>query len=438
MSKEFITTKRIGDVYRPVETRKQDYQEVERTLSAEEIHQQSARCMSCGIPFCHGAGCPLCNVIPEINEAVHKGHDREAYELLSSTSPLPEFTSRVCPALCEGSCTASLGNDAVMIRQIEKQVIETAFQRGWVSSGKPKQRTGKSVAIVGSGPAGLTAAIELNQAGHRVSVFERNPDFGGLLRYGIPTFKLEKHIIDRRIRLMQEGGIEFQPNTEVGKDISMDYLARQFDAVLVAGGTPTARPLTIPGADLQGIYFALDFLNGNVSAEGRNVLIIGGGDTGSDCVGLSVRQGAKSILQIEIMPEPPAERCSSTPWPLWPYKQRTSSSQMEGGVRRWNLQSTRCLGAHGHVTGVEVQRVEWALSPEGRPLSFTPVEGTTEVLSSDLVFLAMGFLKPKHDIKEKNIFVIGDAANGPSLVVRAMADAKNTVETINRFLMDND
>ena len=437
MSKEFLTTKRINDVYRPVDARKQDYLEVERTLSPEEIHQQSARCMTCGIPFCHGAGCPLCNLIPEINEAVHKGNDRVAYELLSSTNSLPEFTSRICPALCEGSCTASLGTDSVMIRQIEKQVVEMAFEKGWVSREAPKKRTGKSVAVIGSGPAGLAAAIALNQAGHRVSVYDRNPEFGGLLRYGIPSFKLDKKVIDRRIQVMRDTGIEFQANTEIGKDISMDYLSRQFDAVVVAAGTPTARPLDIPGADLQGIFFALDFLNGNVSTEGRNVLVIGGGDTGSDCVGLSVRQGAKSILQIEIMPEPPAERSTSTPWPLWPYMQRTSSSHKEGGERRWNLQSTRCLGPNGHVTGVEVQRVEWSFSPEGRPMSFTAVENTTEVLQADLVFLAMGFLKPKYDIKEKNVFIMGDAANGPSLVVRAMADANKAVESINGFLMDN-
>jgi glutamate synthase (NADPH/NADH) small chain len=437
MSKEFLTTKRISDVYRPVHQRKKDFQEVERKLTAEEIHQQSARCMTCGIPFCHGMGCPLCNVIPEINEAVHKGRDREAYELLSSTSPLPEFTSRVCPALCEGSCTASLGNDSVMIRQIEKQVIETACEKGWVTCGTPKQRTGKSVAVIGSGPAGLTAAIEMNKAGHRVSLYERQPDFGGLLRYGIPAFKLEKSVIDRRIQLMREAGIELQADTEIGKDISLEYLSRQFDAVLVATGTPSPRPLEIPGAELNGIYYALYFLNGYVSAEGKNVLIIGGGDTGSDCVGLSVRQGAKSILQIEIMPEPPEGRSASTPWPLWPYKQRTSSSQMEGGTRRYNLQSTRCLGTNGAVSGVEVQSVDWALSEEGRPLSFKPVEGTTEVLKADLVFLAMGFLKPSFENKGDNLFVIGDAANGPSLVVRAMADAIKAVENINRFLLDN-
>jgi len=437
MSKEFLTTKRISDVYRPVHQRKKDYQEVERKLTAEEIHQQSARCMDCGIPFCHGMGCPLCNVIPEINEAVHNGRDREAYELLSSTSPLAEFTSRVCPALCEGSCTASLGNDAVMIRQIEKQVMETAFENGWVTCGTPKQRTGKSVAVVGSGPAGLAAAIELNKAGHRVSLYESKPDFGGLLRYGIPSFKLDKSVIDRRIQLMREAGIELQAETEIGKDISLSYLSRQFDAVLVATGTPTPRPLNIPGADLNGIYYALDFLYGQVSAEGRNVLIIGGGDTGSDCVGLSVRQGAKSILQIEIMPEPPATRSASTPWPLWPYKQRTSSSQMEGGTRRYNLQSTRCLGANGTVTGVEVQQVAWTLSEDGRPLSFKPVEGTTEILKADVVFLAMGFLKPTFEALEKNVFVIGDAANGPSLVVRAMADAIKVSEKIHGFLLDN-
>jgi len=324
-----------------------------------------------------------------------------------------------------------------MIRQIEKQVIETAFEKGWVTCGTPKQRTGKSVAVIGSGPAGLTAAIELNKAGHRVSLYERQADFGGLLRYGIPSFKLEKSVIDRRIQLMREAGIELQTETEIGKDISMAYLSRQFDAVLVATGTPTPRPLNIPGADLNGIYYALDFLYGQVSAEGRNVLIIGGGDTGSDCVGLSVRQGAKSILQIEIMPEPPVTRSASTPWPLWPYKQRTSSSQMEGGTRRYNLQSTQCLGTNGTVTGVEVQQVEWALSDDGRPLSFKPVEGTTELLKADVVFLAMGFLKPTFEGLERNVFVIGDAANGPSLVVRAMADAIKASEKINGFLLDN-
>lgn len=437
MSKEFLTVKRISDVYRPVDARKKDYLEVERKLTEEEILKQASRCMSCGIPFCHGTGCPLCNVIPEMNDAVHRGNYREAYEILNSTSPMPEFTSRVCPALCEGSCTASLGSDSVMIRQIEKQVIETAFENGWVDCGTPKQRSGKSVAIIGSGPAGLTAAIELNRAGHRVTIFERQPDFGGLLRYGIPAFKLEKSVIDRRIKLMKDAGIEFQAEAEIGKDISYDYLARQFDAVMIASGTPTPRPLDIPGADLQGIYYALDFLNGNVSAEGRHVLIIGGGDTGSDCVGLSVRQGAKSILQIEIMPEPPADRSASTPWPFWPYKQRTSSSQQEGGKRRYSLQSTRCLGENGRVTGVEVQRVEWTLSPDGRPLTFKPVEGTTEIIPADVVFLAMGFLKPAFAFKEKNVFVVGDAANGPSLVVRAMADAKKVAESIHGFLVDN-
>ncbi len=434
MSKDFLTTHRIKDVYRSAEERKHDYYEVERTISDEEITQQSARCMECGIPFCHGTGCPLGNVIPEMNAAVHAGDYQAAYAILSSTSPMPEFTARVCPALCEGSCTASLDYDPVMIRQIEKIVIEKAFACNWVRPRIPCYRTHKTVAVVGSGPAGLAAAIELNDAGHTVTVFERASKFGGLLRYGIPTFKLDKAIVDRRIQVMRNSGIQFQANTEIGKDISMEYLARQYDAVVIASGTPTPRDLKIPGRDANGIYFALDFLNGMVSAEKHHVLIIGGGDTGSDCAGLSIRQGAKSVLQIEIMPEPPAARSASTPWPAWPYKQRTSSSHLEGGKRRWNLQSNHFIAPDGRVTGVDVSPVEWTFSPEGRPLTCKPVEGVHETIKADIVFLAMGFLKPAHHYGEPNIFVVGDAMNGPSLVVRAIADAKKTVERITAFL----
>jgi len=434
MSKDFINIKRIDDVYRPVDERKSDYHEVEREFSVDELREQAARCMNCGIPFCHGAGCPLNNIIPEINAAVHKKNFEGAWELLSSTSQMPEFTSRVCPALCEGSCTAGISLEPVMVRQLEKLVVETAFKNNWVKPDNPV-RNGKKIAVIGAGPAGLAAAIKLNSLGYKVTVFERNAKAGGLLRYGIPPFKLAKSVIDRRIKIMEQSGIEFTYHTAVGKDISMDYLTRHFDAVVVCCGTPEPRDLKAPGRETQGIYFALDFLNGAVSAKDRNVLIIGGGDTGSDCVGLSVRQEAKSILQIEIMPEPPQDRSESTPWPLWPYKLRTSSSQKEGGDRRWSLQTNKFISADGKITGVEVQQVKWELTFDGRPVKFSPVPGTEEVIKADLVFLAMGFLKPEHKYDAANVFVAGDAANGPSLVVRAMAHAKDIAQKAHDFLV---
>ncbi|MEG1980207.1 MAG: glutamate synthase subunit beta, partial [Victivallaceae bacterium] len=393
MSKEFLKVKRISDVYRPVVERVNDSREVERNISLEDIKEQASRCMNCGIPFCHGAGCPLGNVIPEMNAAVHNQDYRTAWNILSSTSSMPEFTSRVCPALCEGSCTAQLISEPVMVRQIEKMVVEYAFANNWVTPSIPTLVSGKRVAVVGSGPSGLSMAIEMNKLGHEVTVFERRSDFGGLLRYGIPSFKLSKEIIDRRIDILKASGIKFEPDTEIGKDISIEYLSERFDAVAIAGGTPVPRDLKIPGRDLKGIYFALDFLNGIVSAAGKKVLIIGGGDTGSDCVGRSVRELAASIVQVEIMPPPPEGRSASTPWPLWPYLLRTSSSQKEGGIRFWNIQSNKFVTEDGeHISGVEVSSVKWEFSPVGHPLKFTVEADKKEVLKADLILLAMGFI----------------------------------------------
>ncbi len=445
---------RIHDIYRPVEQRRRDFKEVERPLSCAEIAEQSARCKDCGIPFCHGAGCPLSNVIPEINSAVAAGDWRRAWEILNTTSSFPEFTSRVCPALCEGSCTGGIEDEPVMVRQLEKATVETAFRNGWVKPFIPEHRNGIRVTVIGSGPAGLAAADELNRLGYLVTVYEANAAPGGLLRYGIPDFKLDKSVIDRRLELMAASGITFVCNTRVGSDISGTYLARRSDAVILAIGTPQARDLRLPGRELDGIHFALEFLQGQnrviggeaavvpVSAAGRRVVVIGGGDTGSDCVGTSIRQGAASVLQIEIMPKPPKERSLSTPWPEWPYMLRTSSSHREGGTREWNVSTRAFLGEHGRVTGLEVAEVKWEFSPVGRPLKFAEVPGSLRRIDADLVLLAMGFtgVSPEGVAAElglavdprgrvlsdpaRHIFCCGDTANGASLVVRAIADGR--------------
>ncbi len=450
----FLNIDRIQHIYRPVSERVGDFSEVEEKFTCEQALEQSARCMDCGIPFCHGLGCPLNNLIPDMNRAVHNSDYRLAWELLSSTSPFPEFTSRVCPALCEGSCTEGLMLEAVMVRQIEKIVVETAFENGWVRPFVPLKRTGKKVTVIGAGPAGLGAAEMLNRAGHTVTVYEKEPFAGGLLRYGIPDFKLDKEIVERRIRLMKDEGIEFVCGTAVGTDISAEYLRKRCDALLITCGTPIPRDLKIPGRELENIHFALDFLRGQnracsseqncapVSAKGRRVLVIGGGDTGSDCVGTSNRQGALSVTQVEIMPKPPEARSESTPWPDWPYKLRSSSSHEEGCSRFWDIQSKRFLGKDGKVTGVETVGVEWTLSLTGKPLSFKEKEGKAKVFEADLVLLAMGFIKQDRagllqsfSLKdEPEVFISGDAANGPSLVVRAIVDGMKTADAVNRFL----
>ena len=454
-----------------MEERKADWREVERMLTDTELHDQTSRCMNCGQPFCHAYGCPLGNLVPDQNRAVAQGDWRRAYDLLSAHSDFPEFTSRICPALCEASCVHGLDEEAVMVRQSEKRIIETAFANGWVEPRPPAKENGKSVAVIGAGPAGLSAAVTLRRRGWAVTVYERRADIGGLLRYGIPCFKLDKSLIARRRAILEAEGIRFVTGCEVGRDVSADWLAKRNDAIVVAIGTPAARDLKIPGRELRGIHLALELLEGQnrfltgesgsplIDAKGKDVLVIGGGDTGSDCVGTAIRHGAKSVTQIEIMPKPPDERDPSTPWPLWPYMLRTSSSHKEGCTRRWNLNSLRFIpiesdsstigpsdrqAVRPSVAGVEVETVEWEFSPEGRPLKFHSVPGTKELIKADLVLLAMGFtgVPTDHPIvaqlglsqtprtalipdPARKIFCVGDCASGASLVVRALASGKN-------------
>ena len=453
---------RIHDIYRPVAERLRDFQEVERPLEASEIKSQAERCMACGIPFCHGSGCPLGNIIPEINAAAGRGDWRHAWELLSSTSNFPEFTSRVCPALCEGSCTCGINEEPVMIRQLEKTVVDTAFRNGWVTPAVVSKRNGRTAAVIGSGPSGLAAADELNRRGFRVTVFEAFPHPGGLLRYGIPDFKLNKALVERRVELLRQSGVEFCCNTKIGEDVSGLWLAKRFDEIVLAIGTPSPRDLKIPGRELGGIHFALEFLRGQnrvignessavpVSAAGRRVAVIGGGDTGADCVGTALRQGARSVIQLELMPKPPAERSPSTPWPMWPYLLRTASSHKEGGERRWNAVTKRFVdNGQGHVAALEVAEAEWEFSPEGRPLHFVEKPDSTGRIEADLVLLAMGFTGVSLEenlvrdfelsvdargriqpAPERHIHVAGDAAHGASLVVRAIADGRQLGRTL--------
>ena len=457
-------TDRIHDIYRPAEERIRDFKEVEIRLSADQIHEQMLRCHNCGIPFCHGSGCPLGNVVPDFNSAAACGDWRAAWDILSQTSFFPEFTSRVCPALCEGSCCNGVNDEPVMVRQCEKVIVETAFEQGWVKPVIPAVRNGKKVAVVGSGPSGLYMAESLNRAGFLVTVFEANHRPGGLLRYGIPDFKLGKQIVDRRVSLMMQEGIEFVTDARIGRDIAGQYLLRNFDAVVLALGTPAARDLKIPGREIEGVHFALEFLQGQnrvnggelrslpVDAAGKRVLIIGGGDTGSDCAGTAIRQGARSVRQIEIMPMPPKTRSASTPWPAWPWMLRTSSSHKEGCEREWNVASDRFLDDGGVLTGVEVHSVTWETTPEGKPLKPSPVENSTRVIEADLVLLAMGFTgaepggpgdelalgkTPRGGLiadPERHIYTVGDCASGASLVVRAMADAAAKSKEIIRDL----
>ena len=452
--------------YRPVEERKRDFQEVERILSEKEVREAVGKdCHNCGIPFCHGAGCPLANRIPDFNAAAAAGDWKSAYEILSESSFFPEFTCRICPALCEGSCCGGINGEAVIIRQCEKRIIESAFAAGFVHPVIPKKRNGRKIAVVGSGPSGLFAAEGLNRAGFSVTVFEANRKAGGLLRYGIPDFKLSKHVLDRRLDILMREEISFVTNARVGVDLAGDYLLRNFDALVLATGTASARDLTIPGREFSGIHFALEFLQGQnrvnsgelaklpVNAKGRDVLIIGGGDTGSDCAGTAIRQGAKSVRQIEIMPRPPESRSESTPWPAWPYMLRTSSSHLEGCEREWNVASDRFIGQDGALTGVEVHQVNWEFSPEGKPLRSNAVPDSSRVIPADLVLLAMGFTGvPKDGLitglnlelgsrttviadPSRHIYAVGDCANGASLVVRAMADAGKAVKKITEDLL---
>ena len=441
--KAFLTIPRQEAGYRPVHDRINDYGEVEQTLNTGERKQQASRCMDCGVPFCHWA-CPLGNRPPEFQDALYKGKWKEAYEILNATNDFPEFTGRVCPALCEKSCVLKLTLDApVTIREDEAAIVEAAFREGFV---RPRdiRRNGISVAVIGSGPAGLAAANQLNLKGYAVTVFEKDEYIGGLLRFGIPNFKLNKAIIDRRIAVMEAEGIAFKTSTPV----DVEHLPEGFDAYCVCTGTPQARDLDIPGRELKGIHLALEMLaqqnrvlagqtfskDERVTAKGKRVLVIGGGDTGSDCIGTSHRQGAVDVTQIEIMPQPPVGHNPATPWPQWPVVLKTSSSHEEGCVRRWCLNSKRFIGTEdGRVCGVEVEEVEWIPAPDGGRPVMKPT-GRTEVIPADLVLLAMGFLRPKQPEFPENVFVAGDAATGASLVVRCIAGGRKAAADIDQYL----
>ena len=441
--KAFLSIDRKEAGYRPINDRIHDFSEVEQTLNSNDRRQQASRCMDCGVPFCHWA-CPLGNKPPEWNDALHKGDWELAYRLLNATNDFPEFTGRVCPALCEKACVLNLmDHTPTTNRENEAAITEHAFQEDFVRVETP-ERNGKTVAVIGAGPAGLAAANQLNRKGYTVTVFEKNEAAGGLLRYGIPNFKLAKNVIDRRIKLLEADGITFC----YGQTIDTAQLPDGFDAYVLATGTPTARDLKIPGRELKGVYFALEMLSQQnrvlagmefkkdelVNAKGKDVLVIGGGDTGSDCIGTAHRQGCKSVTQIEIMPKPVAgPEDPKNPWPEYPRTLKTTSSHEEGCVRRWNINSLEFLGKDGKLTGVRVQEITWKPNPDGgRPL-MEPV-GKPEVIKADMVLLAMGFLKPQHTEYADNVFLAGDTANGASLVVRAMADAHRIAEKVDKYL----
>lgn len=441
--KAFLTIHRQEAGYRPIHDRIHDFGEVEQTLNANDRRTQASRCMDCGVPFCHWA-CPLGNKPPEWNDALCRGDYELAYRLLNSTNDFPEFTGRVCPALCEKACVLNLvEHEPTTNREDEAAITEMAFHENYVRTEHP-ERNGRRVCVVGAGPAGLVAANRLNLAGYSVTVFDRNEAAGGLLRYGIPNFKLNKAIIDRRLEVMRGEGVEFR----CGVEVDVNKLPDGFDAYVIATGTPTARDLKVPGRELRGVYFALDMLaqqnrvlagmefnkDQAVSARGKDVLVIGGGDTGSDCIGTAHRQGCRSVTQIEIMPMPPAGPDDpQNPWPAFPRTLKTTSSHEEGCTRRWNVNTLEFLGNDGRLTGVKVQEIEWKPNPEGgRPL-MVPA-GKPEVIKADMALLAMGFLKPELPKVADNVVFAGDAASGASLVVRAMASGRDAAAKIDNML----
>ncbi|WP_010234359.1 glutamate synthase subunit beta [Clostridium arbusti] len=454
---------------RPVKDRIKDYKQIYLPMKEEELRKQGARCMECGTPFCSW-GCPLGNLMPDFNDMVYNDDFEAAFKRLYLTSNFPEFTGRVCPALCEGACTLGVNSDAVSIKELELGIIEKAFKEKLIKANPPKVRTGKKVAVVGSGPSGLAVAAELNSVGHTVTVFERHDKIGGLLRYGIPDFKLEKEVIDRRVSLMEEEGVIFKTNTNIGFDYDGNALLDDFDAVVLCGGSTVPRDLPIEGRELQGVHFAVDFLtyiNKKVAGDdvskdaidikGKNVLVIGGGDTGSDCIGTSIREGAKNVYQFEIMPKPPEERDDTMPWPLYPKTLKVSTSHEEGAIREWCIETKKFIGENGKVTAIEGNKVQWEKDSTGR---FVPTEvpGSKFVKEVDLVLLAMGFVHPQHegvidvlDLKldnrgnisadekhmtsVKGVFTAGDMRRGQSLVVWAINDGRQAAKAVDEYLM---
>jgi glutamate synthase (NADPH/NADH) small chain len=466
----FLDFRRKEPGYRPVEERLRDFEPVELRLEEAEIRAQAARCMDCGTPFCHGCGCPLSNIIPEINDLVYQGRWKEALELLLETNNFPEFTARVCPALCEAACVLDINDDPVTIRQIELAVIEKAFEKGYIRAHTPARRFDSNVAIIGSGPAGLAVADTLNRAGCRVTVYDRSKNPGGILRYGIPDFKLGKNILDRRIQLMKEEGVNFEMGVNVGEDVSYNYLNSRFDAVCLAAGSRQPRDLKIPGRELAGIHFAMEYLTQQnmkiageyvdsekeIAAEGKDVVIIGGGDTGSDCLGTALRRNAKSVLQLEIMPRPAENRPETTPWPMWPDMLMESSSHKEGGQRRWSIDTREFVGKSDSVQKLRCVEVEWKRGADGQ-MKISDRPGSDFEVKAQLVLLAMGFTGPgrnklleelgierdkngnisvdqRHMTNIKGIFAAGDMSEGQSLVVRAIADGRAAAMDIMEYL----
>lgn len=447
-----------------------DYKEVYTPLDKEKVKQQASRCMDCGVPFCHN-GCPLGNNIPDFNDAVYQGKWEDAIRILSSTNNFPEFTGRICPAPCEASCVLSINNKPVTIEYIEKTIAEQAFEKGYIKATPPKNRTGKRVAVVGSGPAGLAAAAQLNKAGHWVTVFERSDRIGGLLRYGIPDFKLEKTVVERRVRLMEQEGVIFRTNAHVGVNVSAKHLKEEFDATVICGGASAPRDLPIPGRQFKGVHFAMEFLtqqnkrvsgdkifSGEILATDKNVLVIGGGDTGSDCVGTSNRHGAKSVTQIELLAKPPLKRNDdANPWPLWPMVVMTSSSHEEGVDRKWAILTKEFLGdSMGRLTGLKTVEITWGVNAQGR-MGFEEIPGSEKIIPCELALLAIGFtgaekggmvdelkleLDERGNIKTQNykstqegIFAAGDIRRGQSLVVWAISEGREAARAVDLWLM---
>jgi len=466
--KGFMTVARKDAGNRPIHERISDFSEVEQVLNTEDRALQASRCMDCGIPFCQW-GCPVDNLIPEWNDKLYKGDWKAAIDLLHSTNNFPEFTGRICPAPCEHSCVLNIGEEPVTIRENEVAIVEKAFAEGYIKANPPKIRTGKRIAVVGSGPAGMAAADQLNKAGHSVTLFERDEKAGGLLRYGIPDFKLNKCTIDRRLHLMQEEGVEIKCNMEIGRDISAETLVNEYDAVCLTIGAMKARDLPVPGRDLDGVHFAMDYLSQQnrvvdgqiipydtrIDAKDRHVLVIGGGDTGSDCVGTAIRQKAKSVTQIEILPKPPDKREPGNPWPYYGKILKTSTSHEEGCERRWNISTIRFNELQHHVVSADIESVEWELINGSHSMKAVP--GTMETIPADLVLLSMGFVHPileglvsdlqldlsernnikvgsTHQTSVKNVFAGGDAITGASLVVNAIASGRRLARSVDEYL----